>query len=191
MAYKERASSAEYLRITSPFSSWYSRSEIKMMSPWLIQIFFRSLPRIRPRRLTPSKHYTILSAHCFLSLFRVLWPGSAYHGIESAVAQHLEDLGVLLAFLLEGELALLIAVNPSVSDCETVEGEDRGSATHSFSFFPLRRFLPPFPLFLGILTERAPGGVPGVKSGVGKSRRWGRAARFLRSVSWPSDADGR
>lgn len=55
-AYKERASSAEYLRITSPFSSWYSRSETRMMSPLLIQIFFRSLPRIRPRRLTPSKH---------------------------------------------------------------------------------------------------------------------------------------
>ena len=171
MAYKERASSAEYLRITSPFSSWYSRREMRMMSPWLIQIFFRSLPRIRPRRLTPSKHCILLSAHCFLCV-RVLWPGNAYHGIESAVAQHLEDLGVLLAFLLEGELALLIAVNPSVSDCEMVKGEDgRGSATHSFSFFPLRRFLPPFPLFLGILTERALGDVPDVNSGVGKSRR--------------------
>jgi hypothetical protein len=55
-SYRERASSAEYLRITSPFSSWYSRSETRMMSPLLIQIFFRSLPRIRPRRLTPSKH---------------------------------------------------------------------------------------------------------------------------------------
>jgi hypothetical protein len=30
-----------------------------------------------------------------------------------------------------------------------------GAATHSFSFFPLRRFLPPFPLFFGMLTERA------------------------------------
>lgn len=58
-AYKERASSAEYLRITSPFSSWYSRSETRMMSPLLIQIFFRSLPRIRPRRLTPSKHWRL------------------------------------------------------------------------------------------------------------------------------------
>jgi hypothetical protein len=54
--YRERASSAEYLRMTSPFSSWYSRRETRMMSPLLIQIFFRSLPRIRPRRLTPSKH---------------------------------------------------------------------------------------------------------------------------------------
>ena len=54
--HRERASSAEYLRMTSPFSSWYSRSETRMMSPLLIQIFFLSLPRMRPRRLTPSKH---------------------------------------------------------------------------------------------------------------------------------------
>jgi hypothetical protein len=60
-AYKERASSALYLRITSPFSSWYSRSDTRMMSPLLIQIFFLSLPRIRPRRLTPSKHCRLVS----------------------------------------------------------------------------------------------------------------------------------
>jgi hypothetical protein len=30
-----------------------------------------------------------------------------------------------------------------------------GAETHSFSFFPLRLFVPPFPLFFGILTERA------------------------------------
>jgi hypothetical protein len=57
--YRERASSAEYLRITSPFSSWYSRRDTRMMSPLLIQIFFRSLPRIKPRRLTPSKHCSL------------------------------------------------------------------------------------------------------------------------------------
>jgi hypothetical protein len=33
-----------------------------------------------------------------------------YHGLESAVPQHLENLGVFLPFLLEGELALLTAV---------------------------------------------------------------------------------
>lgn len=30
--------------------------------------------------------------------------------------------------------------------------KDGGVNTHSFSFFPLRLFLPPFPLFLGMLT---------------------------------------
>lgn len=39
-------------------------------------------------------------------------------------------------------------------------------ATHSFSFFPLRRFLPPFPLFFGILTERAQAKKSGCKNWV-------------------------
>jgi hypothetical protein len=113
-AYKERASSALYLRITSPFSSWYSRSDTRMMSPLLIQIFFRSLPRIRPRRLTPSKHCRLVSPGPLFSSFlpsALLVGGETYHGLESAVTQHLENLGVLLPFLLEGELALLIAIS--------------------------------------------------------------------------------
>lgn len=131
--YRERASSAEYLRITSPFSSWYSRSETRMMSPLLIQIFFLSLPRMRPRRLTPSKHCRKSQFCCFYNpAGRAGWPDSdpsqgrdggngkarcvgelvfvvAYHGLESAVAQHLQDLGVFLPVLLECEFALLIA----------------------------------------------------------------------------------
>lgn len=36
------------------------------------------------------------------------------------------------------------------------ESDDGGAdITYSFSFFPLRRFLPPFPLFLGILAKGA------------------------------------
>ncbi len=54
---------------------------------------------------------TIVSPMLSFFVF-ALWPENAYHGIESAVAQHLENLSVLLAFLLEGEFALLIAVNP-------------------------------------------------------------------------------
>ena len=36
------------------------------------------------------------------------------HGLESAVTKHLEDLGVLLAILLEGQLALLVAAGRGV-----------------------------------------------------------------------------
>ena len=42
-----------------------------------------------------------------------VWPRGregTYHGLESAVPQHLENLGVFLPFLLEGELTLLAAV---------------------------------------------------------------------------------
>lgn len=129
-----------------------------MMSPLLIQIFFRSLPRIRPRRLTPSKHCKIKKCSVSFRTKNSTFGGHAslenrelsYHGLESAVAQHLQNLGIFLPFLLEDKLALLIAVATHVSD----EGGVRGitATTHSFSFFPLRRFLPPFPLFFGMLT---------------------------------------
>ena len=78
-----------------------------------------------------------------------------YQSLESAVTQHLENLSVLLAFLLECEFALLIAIS-DVSNRGVGQRWGRmGAETHSFSFFPLRLFLPPFPLFFGILTERA------------------------------------
>ena len=79
-------------------------------------------------------------------------PERAYHGFESAVPQHLENLSVLLTFFLECKFTLLIA------DSRMLVTRSNGAvevATHSFSFFPLRRFLPPFPLFFGMLTKRA------------------------------------
>lgn len=140
--YRERASSAEYLRITSPFSSWYSRSETRMMSPLLIQIFFRSLPRIRPRRLTPSKHYRRpVSGLCHFLCFRV---EISYHGLKSAVAQHLENLGVLLSFLLEVQLALLITI-ASVSDVAIHEHVGKRRLRTRSRSFPCGGSCHPFP----------------------------------------------
>ena len=56
-AFKFLASSAVYFKMTSPLASWKSRRLNKMMSPWLIQTFFRSLPRIWASRFYPSKHW--------------------------------------------------------------------------------------------------------------------------------------
>lgn len=92
--------------------------------------------------------------------------GMTHHGFETTVPEHLQDLGVFLAILLERELTLLVAVATGLAFrrlaalCEWMGahagwrgrfGGGRG-ISHSFSFFPLRLFLPPFPLFLGILT---------------------------------------
>jgi hypothetical protein len=75
---------------------------------------------------------------------------SAYHGLQAAVTQHLEDLSVLLAIFLERELTLLVA--ESRGSIRAGSGRrGRGRESYSFSFFPLLRFLPPFPLFFGIL----------------------------------------
>lgn len=73
-----RASSAVYLTMTSALSSWKSRRESKMMSPWLIQTctsatrigqgfayepsimrrtFFLIFPRMCASRFSPSKHW--------------------------------------------------------------------------------------------------------------------------------------
>ena len=65
-----RASSFVYFWMTSALSSWKSRSESRMMSPWLIQTcagqrprrvrgpraFFRIFPRMCANRFSPSKH---------------------------------------------------------------------------------------------------------------------------------------
>jgi len=74
-------------------------------------------------------------------------------------------LSVLLAILLEGELTLLVTVGfferlifegglVGFLSGSWDRGREKGGGvgkSHSFSFFPLRLFLPPFPLFLGIL----------------------------------------
>ena len=93
------------------------------------------------------------------------WRDKSHHGFETAVPEHLKDLGVFLAILLERELTLLVAVVATGSASRRLAGLWRwmgapvgGVAwggrgiSHSFSFFPLRLFLPPFPLFLGIFT---------------------------------------
>lgn len=91
--------------------------------------------------------------------------GITHHGFEATVPEHLEDLGVFLAILLERELTLLVTVATGLAISSTrgsVRMDGRAAVggvawggrgiSHSFSFFPLRLFLPPFPLFLGILT---------------------------------------
>jgi hypothetical protein len=42
----------------SPFSSWKSRGDTKMMSPWLHQTFVLILPQMWHKRFTPSAHCT-------------------------------------------------------------------------------------------------------------------------------------
>lgn len=90
-----RASSAVYLTMTSALSSWKSRSEIRMMSPWLIQTwdksgqttdavhshgrrtFFLIFPRMWANRFSPSKHCA--SRRPFPSILRTCaysWPSS-------------------------------------------------------------------------------------------------------------------
>lgn len=89
-------------------------------------------------------------------------------GLEAAVAEHLDDLGVLLALLLEDELALLpvlgawcaVSAESSLdagSCCQRARTESERrwgggwrAGRLTFSFFPRLRFLPPFPLFLGM-----------------------------------------
>jgi len=75
-----------------------------------------------------------------------------YHGLQSAVAQHLQDLSVLLPVLLKGKLTLLITVVRLGQYKPGSGGAGWGRESHSFSFFPLRLFFPPFPLFFGIVT---------------------------------------
>ena len=98
------------------------------MSPWLIQTFFRILPRIcnrqvslascRPRcRCSPASSRR---GGAQAGKMRGLRGATTYvcetlaavkaQGFETTVAQHLDNLGVLLAVLLEGQLTTLIVV---------------------------------------------------------------------------------
>jgi hypothetical protein len=69
---------------------------------------FPELSSNQAETLDTVEALSILLAH-FPSVCASLWWQGAYHGLESAVPQHLENLGVLLPFLLEGKLALFIA----------------------------------------------------------------------------------
>lgn len=54
--------------MTSALSSWKSLKDNKTISPWLIQTFFRILPRIWASRFVPSKHWA--STRPFPSILR-------------------------------------------------------------------------------------------------------------------------
>jgi len=130
----------------------------------------------------------------------LLYATGTYHGLQSSVSKHLENLGVFLAILLEGQLALLITecrVKLSVEMflvekrcralffcrhfCSDRKGFSFFGLPYSFSFFPLRLFLPPFPLFLGILTVRDQ-----ASGGKMCGERGGRLGFVVRWICWRS-----
>lgn len=90
------------------------------MSPWLIQTFLRILPRIWGSVSWLSRTIWVGWAggrrpqheglfFCFTYVGETLAAVEA-QSLETTVAQHLDDLGVLLAVLLEGQLTTLIIV---------------------------------------------------------------------------------
>jgi hypothetical protein len=78
------------------------------MSPWFIQTFFRSLPRICASRTGPSKHFA--SKRPLPSIFTT-WAYSIVNGrLEGLFTTQAEKTIRTLSILLEDEFTLLVII---------------------------------------------------------------------------------
>ena len=78
-----------------------------MISPWLIQTFLRSLPYAKRQPQTPrmGEDLKVTCSNVCQSLFAI-----KAEGFQSAISEHLDDLGVFLTFFFEGEFSLFVVI---------------------------------------------------------------------------------
>lgn len=104
-----RASSAVYFTMTSALSSWNSRSDSRMMSPWLIQTYKFDCGVSGRNIYDPEIDSAHLLPHLATDVRKTLFAIET-ESLEASVTQHLGDLSILLTIFLEDEFTLVIIV---------------------------------------------------------------------------------
>ena len=137
MFLSRRASSELYFMMTSAFASWQSRRPTKIISEFRKGYLFPSSLTLSVDPLSFSQLASNVSeSFCAIKA----------HGFKAAITQHFQDLKHLISCFFQQQILTWAYSWPSSFKISS-------RLAPSFSFFPRRRFLPPFPLFLGMAAQ--------------------------------------